>query len=152
MDEVSKDKASDLGEDLREIAGLTAEESATFVEIVENLKSGAVAKYKTLRTRKSYEAGVLPSLSGVANSVEFRAVTEEAFKLGAQPEEYKPKLVGHVPVISIRLKVDSGHVGEFVFQASPEELQLLIDSLNAALVEIKAFEKHLGIEPEVQDD
>jgi hypothetical protein len=144
-DENKADKPINLGEDLRELTGISAEETSRFVEVVENIKRDAVDKYKVQKKRKSFEAGVLPSFRGCGVTVEMRAVIDDKFGFGMDLEKYKPKIVGHAPVISVHLHTDSGVLDEFIFQASPEELQLLVDNLRAALTEAEAFKKYISI-------
>jgi hypothetical protein len=151
-DECRDDKSPDLGEDLRELTGLTAQETAAFVETIDKIRSDFLEIYRTTRKKRVYEAGVLPSLKSCGNTVEFRAIIEDRFRFGMVADDYHPRILGYAPVISVHLSTDSGFVDDFSFQASPQEISLLIDNLRAALREAEAFEAHLSIERGSRND
>jgi len=143
-DECKEDKSTDLGEDLRELTGITEAETNRFVEVVENIKHDAVDRYKVQRMKKAFEAGVLPSLQSCGATVEIRALIEDRYHFGMDPDKYKPTITGYAPVISINLSVDSGVLNEFIFQATPEEVRFLIGKLRATLTEVEAFENYIS--------
>lgn len=135
-----EDPAQAWADDLVELDLLSRPESALFVEIVERIRRDVLPSVGPELRQREYATGVLPSLASCGVTAELRGIVEEKFHWGNPVDEYRPNLLGVVPVVSIHIGVDSGPQKDFFFQASKSELQLLIDSLLAARVDLESLE------------
>jgi hypothetical protein len=140
-DEFKMDTPDGLAEDLRDLGVIQADEAKPVAQVIAHAKSELFPEYKKIAVARAYAGGVLPSLRSIGTTVELRPVIEPYFRLGMRPEEYKPKIVDQVPVISVHLAVDSGPVKEFVFQTSPDELEAIVQRLQATLMDLHLLEK-----------
>lgn len=140
-DEFQMDSPDDLAEDLRDLAVIQADEAKAVAQVIAHAKSELFPEYSKIALARAYSGGVLPSLRSIGTTVELRPVIEPYFRLGMRPEEYKPKIVDQVPVISVHLTVDSGPAKEFVFQTSPDELEAIVRRLQGTLMDLHLLEK-----------
>jgi hypothetical protein len=140
-DEFQKDSPNDLAEDLRDLGVIQADEAKAVAQVISHVKSELLPEYKKISIAQAYSGGVLPSLRSIGTTVELRPVIEPYFRLGMRPEEYKPKIINQVFVISVLLTVDSGPVKEFVFQTSPDELEAIVRRLEGTLIDLHLLEK-----------
>lgn len=141
-DDYQQDTPEALQEDLSDMEIIVDEQKALFISLVKSIKSELIPQHEKLAKRRMYAAGVLPSLRSVGTTVEIRAISE-ALPLGKSISEFRANIEGYVPVVSIHLSADSGTVDEFAFQVSTDELMALIDKLQAAKIEVEAFEKYI---------
>ena len=104
-----------------------------------------VEKDNKYRLEKMFASSLLPSLEQQTTLVDFRAVIRKPFGTGLKDdiEEYEPTCVGFTPVIIVRLRRDAGEPRSFAFQCEEDSLNMLIESLQAALMDLKAAEKCL---------
>lgn len=135
-----EDSAQAWADDLIELDFLSRPESASFVEIVERIRGDILPSVGPELRQREYATGVLPSLRSCGVTAELRGVVEDNFHWGNPVDEYHPKLLGVVPVASIHIGVDAGPQTDFYFQASKSDLQLLIDSLVAARIDLESLE------------
>ena len=134
-----KDSAETLGKDLEEY-GRAANRSITqaqvdkFIELTKFLRVNVLPDYRKIRDRKTTATGVLPSLKTFGTTVELRAIVENLFRVGMDSAKYSPKISGVVPIVSIRIKTDSGSIDEFAFQTDEKVLAAFIEELKSAQV------------------
>ncbi|MDP8205346.1 MAG: hypothetical protein P9L92_01680 [Candidatus Electryonea clarkiae] len=87
------------------------------------------------RLRKSASAEILPYLVSCTTSIDFRLVLKDKFNWRTDSiEEYEPDIVGQIPIILVRIKLDEGEPK--VFQCEAEELAMLIRKFQATLKEL----------------
>lgn len=94
--------------------------------------------YNEYQTKKSFEQGLFPSLARMGTTVELRGVFDCEIEGDEKLEEYTQRVTLEkdcpiVSVISIAITLNSGTPDRFVFQASPEEVKLMIERLKASL-------------------
>lgn len=132
-EEAECDSSSDLADDLVEVGILEDARKRYFVDIIDDIRTKILPKYKKIKRKKQFSSGVLPSLKSFGTTVELRAVLENDFRIGMSSIEYDPGIYDFIPVISIILRTDSGIPDTFTFQASKEETIALIEELRAAV-------------------
>lgn len=137
------DTADGLAKDLVEVAPDANLNKHDLVKLFANLKDKIVPEYKEIRKKKLDSVSVLPRLRAVHTSCELCPIAEHEFELGDSVKDYDPEISGYVPVISVKLLSSSENLKEFIFQASPEALEYIIEHLKAALINAKAFEKFI---------
>ena len=113
-------------------------------QVLKAVKQGAVGLRDTVR-RMRFETGVLPSFKGIGTTVEVRAVMATEYEWGKSVEEYTPALAEIVGVASIRIKLARSQPEAFCFQATNDELKILIDSLRATQKELQLLEQSIKI-------
>ena len=139
--ETRSDKPGDWAADLRspELSLLqSAEEQMAF----ETLAEGVLAvsgKFRTEQMRWLYASGVLPVLKSCGHTVEIRAVQEESYKWGDSPDEFVPRIVDMVSVVSLHIGTDSEAEPDFFFQIREDQIDYLIGELLAAKKEVASF-------------
>jgi hypothetical protein len=75
--------------------------------------------------------------------VELRAVQQGHYKWGERIEDYSPRVIGCVPVVSIHLGVDTD-APDFFFQMREDQIDDLISELLAARKELVAFREYIS--------
>lgn len=138
-EEIQVDSTEDLVTDLRQCAEmydvtLSDSDFTAFEDVLSELRETTIPQYEAVRNRKATSTGVLPSLKSFGTTVELRAIVKNDFHIGMRSSEYDPKIAGLVPVVSVHIGTDSGGLTDFSFQASSEELDALIEELNAARI------------------
>jgi hypothetical protein len=138
-DVYSQDRSLDMAADLEECGRpfkvmFKAKDRRIFQETIGIIREGLLPAYKERERRRAAAAGVLPSLKSFGTTAELRAVVGTPFRVGMSADKYEPDVKGVVAVVSVNIGVDSGSPDEFSFQASPEEIQALIEELRSALV------------------
>jgi len=88
--------------------------------------------------KREYAAGVLPAFDGIGTTVEIRAIQENRFSPITSVDKYTPSISDLVGIVSINIDLDTGN--EFFFQAARSDLELVIDTLRAALKDLDALE------------
>lgn len=99
-------------------------------------------RYRRASRIDTYKVGVLPYLHSCGTTVELRGVFGKAYEWGNDLGDYVPELVTAVPVISVRIGLDSGTPRQIVFQATPENMKLLVTSFQAALRDADTLAQH----------
>ena len=135
-------------DDLIQLDLLSRPESVSFVEFVERIRRDVLPSAGPELRQREYATGVLPSLRSCGVTTELRGIIEDKFHWGNPVDEYRPNILGLVPVASIHIGVDSGPQEDFFFQASKSDLQLLIGSLVAARIELESLENRVQLRPE----
>lgn len=131
-DETKDDTPEQWASDLVEADILNEQESEACRAVLELLRAEHVEELRAIRKGRAYSVGVFPSLRKAGTTVELRGVFEEPYDWGKPLDEYTPQLNDVVPVVSIHLAMNGGSPDEIWFQASPEELDLLINKLQGA--------------------
>jgi len=121
--------------DLKESEIMNSNEIGYFQNILKNVWSIALNDYKMERKKENALIGVLPNFQGVSHSVELRGVLENDYHPGMDIKSYSPQIIDVVPIISIRIAIQSESQKEMIFQASKRDIQDLINDLNIALME-----------------
>ena len=103
-----------------------------FTDFMRVMKQRIESDILPVKTKQMYEEGVLPSLRSVGTTVELRGVFDKVYRSGTPLENYSPELKSITPVISIIISVTRGDPKEFMFQATPREIDSLIDHFEAA--------------------
>src|SRR3989344_3709937 len=136
-DSTKEDSPEDIVKDLEGI-GLSSNITCLIAKIIELIKQEA-KWYEYNRLKESFSSGLFPSFRGIGTTVELRGVFNREIKYGEKVEDYakEAKLEEKspmVPVISIAITLDSGTPSRFIFQASPEETEWLIEELKASKI------------------
>ena len=133
----------DLSNELK-IDELELTKIKNLIEIVK-IKS---PQYKSLKNISQSEAGVLPYLKGFNTTVELRGMFSREFGLGDNPDSYIKEVEvekNAIPIISVNIGFDSGNPDEIFFQATPEDLTLLINELKVAVEKAKILQKYFTL-------
>ena len=140
---LQEDTESDTPEawasDLQTLELVDASQVAVFIEFFEGLRDQVLPELKQLAQERAYGAGVLPALQGSGTTVELRGVFEKPFSWGTALDDYEPELLDVIPVVSVHLSFDSGMPDEIWFQATPDEIELLIGEFRAALKAVEVL-------------
>lgn len=116
----------------------------TFTDFMRALKQQAEKELLAIRKERVYGAGILPSLAGVGTTVELRGIFDKDYDPGTPVAEYAPQMRGVTPIISIAIFVSRGYPLEFMFQATPHDVDILIGALEAAKKEVMTLYKSCG--------
>ena len=142
-----EDNSKDIAADLHTV-GLDSNLVSFTDELLEAIKQEA-KWYEYNQLKESFHTGLFPILKGVGTTVELRGVFNREIKYREKVEEYSKEVKLEercpiVPIISIAITLDSGTPDRFIFQASPEEAEWLIEELKAALHKVKMIREHYG--------
>jgi len=133
LDDVTEDDTPEAwAADLQSLKVLDAKQAEVFSKFLTRLKSDFLPELATIRKGLMYGAGILPSIKGGGTTVELRGVFDKTFSWGTSVEEYAPELRDLVAVVSVHLIFDQGLPDEIWFQATQDEIDLLISELQAA--------------------
>ena len=133
--DTSEDFLRDLAE-LRIIPEEKTEEASLFLRDF----LAAVEQDNKRRMEQSTTTSMLPYLKGCDTLVDFRAVIRNPFGTGLDDrvDKYEPHCISLVPVVLVNVKRDSGDPTSFQFQCIEEDLDVLIEALQAANKELQA--------------
>ena len=136
LNPLTKDEhASDVVDDLLELAGEVGPDvDRSRLEAFVKYTWAQIEPIKLARDQAKLTSGVLPSFESIATTVELRAMFDASFDPQTSLEQYRPKLVGQIPIASIRLRTDEEEV--YAFQCDRTDLELLINNLRATLIEL----------------
>ena len=97
------------------------------------------------RLEKMHAASILPNYLGSSTLIDFRAVISNPFGVGLENKiaDYDPTCISFVPVVIVQIRSSDNDPGEFVFQCEEEELDMIINQLNAAKKELNAAKRAL---------
>jgi hypothetical protein len=113
-----------------------------FIELVKNEYDW----YTAYKRQFLYKKGLVPSIKAVGTTVELRGVFNHEIEMGQTLSDYKKDLEitkekPIIPLITVALTLDSGSPDRFVFQATTDRIDWLINELNASLLKIKLLEE-----------
>jgi hypothetical protein len=94
---------------------------------------------------RMYATSLLPSYTGANTMIDMRAIIQQPFGslVGEAIETYKPKCVGFVPVVIVKIRRDDGTPADFEFQCEEAPLRRLVNILEAALVDLRTAKASL---------
>lgn len=142
----SEDKAEDIANDLNNLGLIPKDRVPGFAAFFQGLKDSYEKWFREVFLKEQAASGVMPFLSGMGSTVDFRAVFDDSFGVESKLETYDPTCVGVVAVGIVNLRFDQGHVAEASFQVDERALNLLIQHLQALQKEIGIAQKVLGLE------
>jgi len=96
------------------------------------LREDIYPKFKQITSKTYYESGVLPSIKSIGTTLEMRAILDREIELGENVENYNPRIIDIVPIVSIKIGLDSGVPDEISFQVSQKKLDYLIGEFEAS--------------------
>jgi len=138
---VREDTPEMWADDLVALKIVSGEQKARFLECATFVRNEIFPYYEKEGRRVRFEGGAFPSFNSFASTVELRGVTIPRFKFDDALDKYKPKVEGVIGVASILIGVDSGTPEKFCFQVTGENLNKLIDQLQATKKDLEALEK-----------
>ena len=143
-DLTKNDAPEDIAKDL--VAAGIDQKNLIATERLLNLIKQETKWYADYRLKKSFRQGLFPYLQKIGTTVELRGIFNREIKSGEKTEEYakEAKLENDypiIPIISVAINLDSGTPDRFCFQASPEDIELLIERLRASLLKAKILEE-----------
>jgi hypothetical protein len=118
--------------DLLSLGILKNEQSSDFCAFMQSTKKMIIDTILPQMKVDLYESGVLPRWKGIGTSVELRGVFDAEFHFGDVLSNFSPKLTSISPIISVVITLSGGDPERFSFQIKLSQLDLLIDSLEAA--------------------
>jgi hypothetical protein len=125
------DSIDEIAKDIFDLQIITHENIVDFKKFLENIKDKA-QEINSSTKRQKEQVGILPFYTSIDTTVELRTLLETEYDCGEKIEEFSPKISELIPVITCRVRVDSGLQREFFFQTSIDSLTELIDCLIAA--------------------
>jgi len=143
--EIPQSDSDYWGEDLEEIGWIDGNSRSVFESLLKEIKSVPLNEIKKQIELRRTASGVLPSFTGCSITVEIRPVKKDIYRWGTPINEYKPEIIDVTPVVSISIGVDVENTDDFFFQADEEEIDHLINALQAAKIDLLAFQKYLGL-------
>ncbi len=129
---IAEDSSESWTADLTALGIMEERWASEFTSYMSAVTSKIKSDVLDTRDVQTYQAGVLPSLKSLGTTVELRGIFDQTYRIGSPLEEYSPKLKSVTPIISVRISVDKGDIRDFYFQATPREIDILINSLIAA--------------------
>jgi hypothetical protein len=128
---VKTDTADSWFLDLVSLQILKKEQSTNFISFMESTKKTIIDIILPQLKVDVYESGVIPHWTGIGTSVELRGVFDTEFRLGDVLSNFSPKLTSLSPIMSVVLTVNRGDPDRFFFQITLQQMNLLINSLEA---------------------
>jgi hypothetical protein len=142
QDKFSSDRPEDLFDDLLDSEFVVREHRATFISAIETVKMVALASIEDINRART-GAGITPSLELAETTVELRGVIKPDFEVGDRAETYEPRIMGFVPVVSVRIQLDRGQPNDICFQCDEFQWNLLLEHLQATNKEFTLLKKEL---------
>jgi hypothetical protein len=135
--------------DLRALDVLDDSTELVFTKVIDYIRQEILPCLDPEIKRRRAAGGVLPVLASSGATVELRAVRKERYRFGMPLLKYQSEILDVVPIVSIQIGVDFGHVKNIFFQAEEQELDYLIDMLTSAKQDMITFreffhQKHLS--------
>jgi hypothetical protein len=142
QDKFSGDRPEDLFDDLQDGEFVSSEQRATFIAGVETVKIVAVSSIEDINRART-GAGITPSFELAETTVELRGIIKPDFEVGDKAESYEPRLMGFVPVVSLRILLDRGEPSEICFQCDEFQWNLLLEHIRATDKEFTLLRKEM---------
>ncbi len=142
------DNPNDILEDLSTLECIDEDSTPTIRQVLELVRSES-EWYKHFRLTKRTERGIIPSLTSIEASAELRGVFEKGVNFGetAKTVALKTKLNTETPVtpiITVGIELNSGTPDTFFFQATPEDVEWIIENLLLAVHKSKLLISSYG--------
>ena len=126
------------------------------IDLIDGVRAKTLPAVERELLRRRYSGGVLPTMASCGATVEMRAVQRNPYRWTMPADQYNPKILDVVGVVSVHVGLDSGQPKDLFFQVSETKLDLLISQLQAAKKELSALQRFLlswgGDEKERDDD
>jgi len=140
-DDTEKDTPEDITWDISKRLEIDEAELAAIQKLLVSIKKNS-EWYKQKELKEIFEKGLFPNIKSIGTTVELRGVFNREIKYGEKIEEYSDILEIEeknpvIPTISVAISLDSGTPERFCFQDSPENIEWLINKLQAALLKTK---------------
>lgn len=142
QDKFSSDRPEDLFDDLLDSEFVSSEHRTSFITAIETIKIVAVSSIEDINRART-GAGITPSLELAETTVELRGVIKPDFEVGDKADMYEPRLLGFVPVVSVRIQLDRGQPNDICFQCDEFQWTLLLEHLRATDKEFALLRKEL---------
>ena len=143
-DDYKADTTEEWAEDLGQLDLLNDDEKPRFITLIEGLRSQVLPAIENDIRRRTYGEGVLPTLKSCGTTVEMRAVQKDRYHWGESLETYVPQIMDITGVVSIHIGLDEGTPEDFYFQASVDDLDLLIQQFTAAKKDLHALDRFIS--------
>jgi hypothetical protein len=134
------DEPGSLAHDLERLRLVDDSQVATVTDLFRWLKNDFVVGVEGELRRRSAAAGLVPSLKGIATEVELRAIQKDAYESTQSVDNYKPTILGVVPVATVEIRTTDQD--PYIFQAEKAELQIILSYIKAALKDLDALERY----------
>jgi hypothetical protein len=142
-EKILNDSISDWNNDLVDNNIIEIQNSKNLEVFFSFLRENIYPKFKETVNKAHYENGVLPAIQSIGTTIEVRAVLEKELELGGDIDEYNPNIIDTVPIVSIKIGLDSGIINEICFQATLKDLDYIIGELQGAKKGLNLFIKKL---------
>jgi len=150
-DEYRDDSSGQWADDLLVTGQIDDNHRGVFVDTIERLRADVAPKVEHIVRQRRYSQGVLPGLKSCGTTVEMRAVQKNDYRWGTPVEEYRPTVVDVAGIVSVHIGLDAGTPGDFYFQGTENDLDLLISQFRAAKKELQALSDFVGRRNAVKD-
>jgi hypothetical protein len=131
-------------EDLKTIFTIDKKQVDQLLSIFSKLSETILPDASKRYLEESAATGIFPFFTNIYFSVEMRPVQSNEYSEAMEVGSYRPAIVGTVTTASIKIETDGAENSELNFQATDVELNRIINSLNAALIEMREFKKYIG--------
>jgi hypothetical protein len=142
-DDLANDTIETWADDLQDAEYLNKKAKSNFLYYLSLLKNSVLSKVSDISKQRATSAGLLPSFKSCSTMNDLRAVLTHPYKWGTPIKEYEPSIESVVPIITVRIGVDTKENSSFVFQATPQEVDYLINELLAAKKSMQRLEKKI---------
>lgn len=142
--DVAADSPESWTDDLLSLGILEPDLAPAFTDFTRAIKQQAEKDLLSIKKERVYEAGILPSLAGVGTTVELRGIFDKEYHLGTPIAEYAPQVRTVTPIVSILIHVTRGSPRDFMFQATLNDVDALIGTLEAAKKEVMTLCESCG--------
>ena len=142
-EETQHDKVEDIVADLGPFGFVPKGREAELTTFFTSLRD-LVVKEEGRAFAREFERGLLPRLHSFGATVEVRAV----FKRKTLPEDdqYKPQMLGAVPVATVKMTLTSNENNEFYFQLRDDEVESLMKWRKSLSKELQEAKKNLRLQ------
>lgn len=132
-------------EDLVSLGVIESDLAPTFTGFMRAVKRLTEQELLSIKRERLAGAGVLPALIGIGTTVELRGIFEGGHTFRTPVAEYTPRLKGITSIVSVAISLDMGSPSQFGFQATPNDLDLLIGALESAKKEVTTLRESCGM-------
>jgi hypothetical protein len=131
-EDLEKDSFQLWAEDIKEISGITTEQEKKFENVLTVIKNKYLDSIERESAINRSKNGVLPCFKSISTTVELRAVLENEYQWKDPVENFSPKIIELIPIISVSLHTDSHTEDHYYFQIPVDDLDLVIKELLSA--------------------
>jgi hypothetical protein len=139
--EYKSDSISNLADDILSTNKFDQSSSDKIIYIFTLLRKKIEKGADEIILKNMTARGALPCIKNIRSTIELRAIIENGYKVGTKSSAYTPIVKGIVPIASIGIDTDIDTQSSFFFQATSEDVDVLIDKLSAIKKEFEALLK-----------